>query len=111
MLYLVTGEFVDPGPLLPPDQVVVLLESLVLPSFEILARWEDEGKIKGGGIFVGERAGAWVLEADSADAAGELLASLPFWGVVRWHVRPLQSFRSSITRDGAVLARLKAMKG
>ena len=34
MQYLVTGEFIDPGPLLPPDQLAGMLRQLVLPSHE-----------------------------------------------------------------------------
>jgi len=41
MRYLVVGEFVDPGPLLPLQQLVQLLEQLVISSFEALAKLED----------------------------------------------------------------------
>ena len=48
MRYLVTGEYVDPGPLLPSQGVVQLVEQLIIPSFEALAKLEDEKKILGG---------------------------------------------------------------
>ena len=44
MRYLVTAEYVDPGPLLPPQQLAQLIEQLVIPSFEALAKLEDEKK-------------------------------------------------------------------
>jgi hypothetical protein len=107
MLFLVTGEFVEPGALLPPEQLIPILEQSILPSIEILVRWEQEGKIRGG-VFAGERAGAWVMEAASSEEVGQQLASLPFWGLVKWHVRPLQSFRSTVDRERQVADQIKA---
>ena len=62
MRYLVIGEYVDPGPLLPPQQVVQLVEQLVIPSAEALENLEDEKKVLGGGFVVGARAGAFILD-------------------------------------------------
>ena len=45
--YLVTGEFVDPGALLPPQQLAQLIEKFVLPSFEAMAKLEEKKKIFG----------------------------------------------------------------
>lgn len=36
MQYLVTGEFIDPAPLLPPEQLVGALRQAVLPSHDAL---------------------------------------------------------------------------
>ena len=36
MRYLVAGEYVDPGPLLPPQGVAQLVEQLTTPSFEVV---------------------------------------------------------------------------
>lgn len=108
MRYLVTGEYVDPGPLLPPQQLAQLIEQLVIPSFEALAKLETEGKVLGGGICAGGRAGAWVMEAASNDEVNGLLQNLPFWGVVRWNVTPLQGFRERAAGERQVLERLKA---
>ena len=108
MMYLVTGEWVEVGALLPPEQLVPILDQAILPSLEMLARWEEEGKIQGG-IFPGERAGAWVMEADSSEEVGRTLASLPFWGQVKWHVRALQTMRSSVEREQGVREQLQAV--
>lgn len=107
MLYLVTGEFVEVGAMLPPEQLAGIIEQAALPSLEMLAQWEEEGKGKGG-VFAGERTGVFVLEAASSEEVGQLLASLPFWGLLKWHVRPLQSFRSALERDRAVVEPIKA---
>jgi hypothetical protein len=54
MQYLVTGEFVEPGPLLPPDQVAGMLRQVVVPSHDALTNLRSEGKLLAGGYSVGE---------------------------------------------------------
>ena len=66
MIYLVNGVWVEMGPLAPPEQVARILAEAVIPSLEMFARWEEEGRIKGG-VFPGERETTFVLEADSAE--------------------------------------------
>ena len=75
MLFLVQGEWVEVGALVPPEQVASLIESTVLPSLEMFVRWEEEGRLHGG-ILAGQRAGVFVLEAASSEEVGQLLASL-----------------------------------
>ena len=107
MRFLVYGEFTEPGPLLPPDQLSQLLDQAIVPSLEMIATWEDEGKCTGG-VYAGERAGTFILEAASSEEVGQLLASLPFWGVVTWEVRPLQSWRSAAERETGVAQQIKS---
>ncbi len=109
MLFLVTNEAIDPGPLLPVESVPRYLESAILPSLEMLAQWEEEGKIKGGGVFLGERAGAFLLDAASIEEADQLLSSLPFWGLQKWQVKALRSHSSTIERARASLDRVKSV--
>ena len=109
MRYLVVGEYVDPGPLLPPQQVVQLVEQLVIPSAEALAKLEDEKKILGGGFVVGARAGAFILDVASHDEASRILQDLPFWGVVKWTLTPLQEFRKRAADERPRVERLKSM--
>jgi hypothetical protein len=106
-MYQVSGTWVELGAMLTPEQVAHLLEQAVLPSLETLAQWEEQGKIHGG-VFAGERETAFVLNAASSEEVGQLLTSLPFWALMKWHVRPLQSMRSAIERERASLERLKA---
>jgi hypothetical protein len=110
MQYLVTARWTELGALLQPAQVVELLEQAVLPSLEMFVQWEAQGKLRGG-VFAGERETAFVLEAGSSEEVGTLLSSLPFWGMMEWHVRPLQSMRSTVERERALLERLKAQTG
>ncbi len=93
MLFLVIGDNIDPGYLLPPDQTMQALEQAVVPSFQMLAQWEQQGRAKGG-IFAGERAGGFVLEADSFEELDSMMNHLPFYGLVKWQIKPLMTFQS-----------------
>lgn len=108
--YLVTAEWVEVGTLLPPEQFVPILDQNVIPGLETLARWEEEGKIRGG-VFAAERAAVWIMEANSSEEVDEQLASLPFWGQTKWHVRPLQTLRSAVEREREVRNRIQAAQG
>jgi hypothetical protein len=110
MKFLVTGAWVELGALLSPEQVISLLEQNVLPSLEMFSQWEEQGKIAGG-VFAGEREVACVLEAASSEEVGQLLGSLPFWAMMKWHVRPLQSMRSTVDRERRLLENLRTQVG
>jgi hypothetical protein len=65
MQYLVTEELINPGPQLPPDQLVGIMRQWVLPSMDTLINLKSEGKIIAGGLPVGERALVLIFEAES----------------------------------------------
>src|SRR5436305_14745527 len=87
MQFLVSGENIDSGYLIPPAQIMDILEMAVLPSFQMMAQAEQEGKVKGG-TFPGERGGALIVEAGSLEELDTFLNSLPFFGPVKWNVKP-----------------------
>lgn len=99
MQYLVTGEFIDPGPLLPPEQLVELLRQAVLPSHDALTNLKSEGKLLAGGYSVGERAGAFIFEVDSNAELDALLQSLPYWGLLKLKATPLEEVEGRRERD------------
>jgi muconolactone delta-isomerase len=99
MQYLVTEELIDPGPLLPPDQVVAMMRQAVLPSLDALINLKSEGKIIAGGVPVGERAIVLIFEADSNEELDSILQSLPLWGLAKWKVTPLENLESRSARD------------
>ncbi len=99
MQYLVTQEFVDPGPLLPPDRFLGMLRSAVLPGHEALINLKSEGKVVAGGFPVGERAIAFIVEADSPKELDSLLQEIPFWGIVKTKVTALQDFEDRGDQD------------
>jgi hypothetical protein len=106
-LYLVTAEYVEPGPLLPPQQVVQMVESIILPSFEALEELARQKKIVAGGLVSGARSGAFILDAASNAEVSRILMELPFWGVVKWDVTPLESFRERHTEERNSIERIK----
>jgi Muconolactone delta-isomerase len=97
--YLVTQELVDPGPLLPPDQLLEMYRSAVLPGHEALLNLKSEGKVIAGGYPVGERAIAFIVEADSPKELDSLLLEIPFWGIVKTKVTSLQDFEDRRDKD------------
>jgi hypothetical protein len=107
MRYLVTGQYVEPGPLLPPDKVVFMVQEAVLPSLELLARMEAEGKILAGGVHSGGRIGTMIVEAASNEELDGLLGKLPFWGLLRWTVVPLTGFADRAKWESQAVADMK----
>ena len=99
MQYLVTQELVDPGPMLPPDRFLGMLRSAVLPGHEALINLKSEGKVIAGGFPVGERAIAFIAEADSPKELDSLLMEIPFWGIVKTKVTALQAFEDRRDQD------------
>jgi hypothetical protein len=99
MQYLVTMDFVDPGPLLPPDQLVGMYRTAVLPGHEALISLKSEGKMLAGGYPVGERAIAFIVEVDSPNELDSLLLEIPFWGITKTKVTPLQNFEDRRDQD------------
>ena len=109
MQYLVTGEFVDPGPLLPPDQLAGMIRQLVLPSHDALTNLKAEGKLLAGGYAVGERAAAFIFDVDSNEELDNLLQNLPFWGVVKFKVTPLQDIEGRREGDRQQVEQIEQM--
>ncbi len=99
MQYLVTMDFVDPGPLLPIEQYAGMMRQAVLPGHEALQNLKSEGKILAGGFPVGERAIAFIVESDSPKELDALLQFIPFWGIVKTKVTPLQDFDDRHEQD------------
>jgi muconolactone delta-isomerase len=93
MRYLVTLSYIDPGPLLPAQQVSGLIKTQSSSSLEALARLESEGKIRGG-IWAGARGGAFILDAESNEEVDQTLLGLPGWDVWKVEVTPLLSFET-----------------
>jgi len=99
MQYLVTMELVDPGPLLPPQQLLGMYRTAVLPGHEALINLRSGGEILAGGYPVGERAIAFIVEADSPKELDTLLLEIPFWGITKTKVTPLQEFEDRRDQD------------
>ena len=99
MQYLVRMDFVDPGPLLPVQQYAGMMRQAVLPGHEALKTLKSQGRILAGGFPVGERAIAFIVESDSPKELDALLLRVPFWGIVKTKVTPLQDFDDNQDRQ------------
>ena len=85
MLYLVSAEFIENS--VTAEAFPQVWEGVIRPSLESLAKMADEKKLTGG-ISAGQRAGAFVIDAQSNEEVGTMLGNLPFWGLVKWNVTP-----------------------
>ena len=108
MKYLVIGDFIDPGPMMAPPQVVQMMEHAVLPSLDMLVKWEADKRITGG-VYVGDRKCVFIVDAESNEEVGNLVQSLPFWGLLKWSVSPLQSFSARAVQDKLGAEKMKSM--
>ena len=103
MKYLVSGSE-GPG-FATPEEAIEILEEVVLPTFDALMKLEARKKIVAGGLPVGDRAFVFIVEAASNEELDRLLRSLPAWGVLDWHVTPLQSFAGRAAQERDVVKR------
>jgi hypothetical protein len=104
MKYLVIG---NEGPgFFSADEAIEMLENIILPAFEELDDLETEGVLVGG-VPVGERAFAFIMEADSHDDVDRTLRSLPIWSALEWEVTPLQDFEARAHLEREILKDLK----
>lgn len=110
MQYLVTMEFVEPGPLFAPQQLGEMVATAILPSFDLLASLQVKGKIIAGGVPVGSRTATFVVEADNHDELDQMLEGIPWWGVMKTTVAPLQAFAQRAANDRALMERIQAAK-
>ena len=105
MRYLVSGSE-GPG-FASPEEAVEILEEVVLPTFDALMKLEAQKKIAAGGLPVGDRAFIFIVEAASNEELDRLLRSIPAWGVLEWHVTPLQSFAGRAAQERDVVKQFK----
>ena len=99
MQYLVEG---TGGPSFSSSaEMIGVLENVVLPCLDALAKLEAQGVILAGGLPVAQRAFAFIVEATSNDELDRLLRGLAMWPAMQWRVTPLQSFgnRAAIEKD------------
>jgi hypothetical protein len=76
-----------------------MMRQVVLPGHEALKNLKSEGKILAGGFPVGERAIAFIAESDSPKELDALLQFIPFWGIVKTKVTPLQDWDARHDQD------------
>jgi muconolactone delta-isomerase len=104
MRFLVTIDGSDVGVGMPPERLAQVQDQMVIPGVEQLARWEQEGRIHGGG-YTAARGAVFVIDADSSEEVDQLVTGLPHWGLVKVDVKPLISARSMLERIRAMRQR------
>ena len=107
MRFLVIGEETDTAPGMPTQQLAQMLDTVIAPSLEMLAKWEREGRIHGGS-FVGRRGGCMIIDTASNDELADLLMTLPFWGLLDWKITPLSSNEAAAKRVREMSQRLQS---
>ena len=107
MRFLVIGEETGTAPTMPPQQVAQMLDTVIAPSLEMLAKWEREGRIHGGS-FVGRRGGCMIIDVASNEELADLLMTLPVWGLQDWKITPLTSPEAAAKRFRELSQRLKS---
>jgi len=92
-----------------PEDAIEILESMVLPGLDRLIELEENKKILGGGLPVGDRATVFIIEADSNEELDLILRDLSLWGILEWDVTPLQSFAGRAAKEREIAEQLKKM--
>ncbi len=106
MRYFVKAEYVELGASLSPKEIVTLVENLVIPSLKAMDRLESE-KILVSGIVSGVRTYLFIIDVESNNELTRLLHSLPFWGILKWDVMPLDRPKDRIEIDKQLLENIK----
>lgn len=106
MKYLVVGSG-GPG-FASSEEALAVLENIIMPSFDLLIRLEEDNKILGGGLPVGDRAFVFIAEAESHDELDKLLRTIPMWGSLDWEVTALQTFSGRAEQERKIVDVLKA---
>ena len=87
--------------------MIPVLEKVVLPGLDALTDLESKKTILAGGLPVGERGLAFIIEAPSNEELDDMLQRIPLWGLLTWEVTPLQSFRARADHERAFTAKFK----
>ena len=110
MRFLVTIDGSGIGVGMPPERLAQVVDQMVLPSIEQLAQWEEEGRIHGGG-YTAARGGAFMMDTDSSEEVDRLVASLPYFPLVKVDVKSLVSTSALLERARAIRQRLQERVG
>ena len=112
MRYLVTMEQIEAATTASSQQAAAQhLEQRVIPHDEALIKLVGENKILAGGIMVGRRGAAFIVEVASNEELSWLLQSLPLWGLENVNVIPLENFEERVAQNRRKLEKLKAHSG
>ena len=90
MLFLVTGE-ID-GAAEPTAEFLQASHD----TLELLQAMERDGKVRGGGVFIGPLGVCFIADCESNDDLHQTLTTLPSFRFATWDVTPLIPFHRDI---------------
>ena len=94
MKYLVTGEIMNTGEMVTPEQFTQIINKGIILD---LKAYKDLGikgdiKFKTNGNSCNTRTGIAIVDADTDSEVNYLLQKFPPWFNVNWNVAPLENF-------------------
>lgn len=90
MLFLVTGRI--EGAAEPTTDFLQASHD----TLELLGGMERDGKVRGGGVFIGPLGVCFIVDADSNDDLHLILTTLPAFRFATWEATPLIPFHRDI---------------
>jgi len=84
MLFFIKAELRQ-NPPIPKEQWL----GRVAATWEVIKQLEGNGKVLGGGAFIGQRAGCVIVDVDSNEELSDMLNRLPIFAHLEWEVVPL----------------------
>ncbi|HMB67667.1 MAG TPA: hypothetical protein VKU85_00095 [bacterium] len=94
-----------PGPGSPAD-AVQLLEGVIIPTFDIIEKWEKDGTAVAG-LPTGGRSFVMIVDVESNHALDVMLRSLPAWPILEWSVTPVEMIGDRSATERKMVAELK----
>lgn len=110
MLFLVTFEYVEPGPTHPPDKVTHMVENAIVPSLDMVTHLEKAGKIKAAGVVAGSKGSVMILDVADNNELSQTVQSFPFWSFMKVHITPLQSFTDRSAQEKRAVTYLRGLQ-
>jgi len=110
MLFLVTFEYIEPGPSHPPDKVLHMVENAIVPSLDMVTQLEKAGKVRAAGVIAGSKGSAMILDVADHNELSQTVQGLPFWSLMKVHITPLQSFADRAKQEKGAVQFLKGMQ-
>jgi muconolactone delta-isomerase len=110
MLFLVTFEYVEPGPTYPPDKVTDMVENAIVPSLEMVAQLEKAGKIKAAGVIAGTKGSVMILDVADNNELSQTVQSFPFWSLMKVRITPLQKFTERAAQEKRAVKYLRDLE-
>ena len=90
-----------------PQEAVMILEKVIIPSFERLLQLQKENVVITGGVPLGDRAFLFIMQASSNSEVDKVIRSIPAWPGLQWDVTPLQSLEGRVEFEKMVVSELK----